>query len=170
MCRVCKMQCAGLHCIKLWHYPGHGDYGDIGTNSIHFRQQLSCYITPARHRSLGGHRYPEHSTLCKEQVMFDVSLESFYCSWQDYTETNVAARMPDIRKSISPNKEFDKNELRERLTPIQYQVTQEHHTEKWVRIYNQVQFIITIWPQKYWNMKKQIRNSQMRTKIKTNWL
>ena len=38
--------------------------------------------------------------------------------------------MPDIRKSISPNKEFDKNELRERLTPTQYQVTQEHHTEK----------------------------------------
>ena len=69
MCRVCKMQCAGLHCIKLWHYPGHGDYSDIGTNSIHFRQQLSCYITPARHRSLGGHRYPEHSTLCREQVM-----------------------------------------------------------------------------------------------------
>ena len=72
MCRVCKIQCAGLHCIKLWRYPGHGDYGDIaliGTNSIHFRQQLSCYITPARHRSLGGHRYPEHSTLCREQVM-----------------------------------------------------------------------------------------------------
>jgi len=38
--------------------------------------------------------------------------------------------MPDIRKSISPNKEFDKNELRERLTPTQYQVTQEHHTER----------------------------------------
>ena len=39
-------------------------------------------------------------------------------------------RMPDIRKSMSPNKEFDKNELRERLTPTQYQVTQEHHTER----------------------------------------
>ena len=39
--------------------------------------------------------------------------------------------MPDIRKSISPNKEFDKSELRERLTPTQYQVTQEHHTERW---------------------------------------
>jgi len=38
--------------------------------------------------------------------------------------------MPDIRKSISPNKEFDKSELRERLTPTQYQVTQEHHTER----------------------------------------
>lgn len=38
--------------------------------------------------------------------------------------------MPDIRKSMSPNKEFDKGELRERLTPTQYQVTQEHHTEK----------------------------------------
>jgi len=38
--------------------------------------------------------------------------------------------MPDIRKSMSPNKEFDKNELRERLTPTQYQVTQEHHTER----------------------------------------
>jgi len=38
--------------------------------------------------------------------------------------------MPDIRKSISPNKEFDKNELKERLTPTQYQVTQEHQTEK----------------------------------------
>ena len=38
--------------------------------------------------------------------------------------------MPDIRKSMSPNKEFDKSELRERLTPTQYQVTQEHHTEK----------------------------------------
>ena len=31
---------------------------------------------------------------------------------------------------MSPNKEFDKSELRERLTPTQYQVTQEHHTEK----------------------------------------
>ena len=40
------------------------------------------------------------------------------------------ANMPDIRKSISPKKEFDKSELRERLTPTQYQVTQEHHTEK----------------------------------------
>lgn len=39
-------------------------------------------------------------------------------------------RMPDIRKSMSPNKEFDKSELRERLTPTQYQVTQEHHTER----------------------------------------
>ena len=39
-------------------------------------------------------------------------------------------RMPDIRKSMSPNKEFDKNELRERLTPTQYQVTQEHQTER----------------------------------------
>jgi len=38
--------------------------------------------------------------------------------------------MPDIRTSISPNKEFDKNELRERLTPTQYQVTQEHQTER----------------------------------------
>jgi len=38
--------------------------------------------------------------------------------------------MPDIRKSITPNKEFDKNELRERLTPTQYQVTQEHQTER----------------------------------------
>lgn len=38
--------------------------------------------------------------------------------------------MPDIRKSLSPNKEFDKNELRERLTPTQYQVTQEHQTER----------------------------------------
>ena len=38
--------------------------------------------------------------------------------------------MPDIRKSISPKKEFDKSELRERLTPTQYQVTQEHQTEK----------------------------------------
>jgi len=38
--------------------------------------------------------------------------------------------MPDIRKSVSPNKEFDKSELRERLTPTQYQVTQEHQTEK----------------------------------------
>jgi len=38
--------------------------------------------------------------------------------------------MPDIRKSFSPNKEFDKNELKERLTPTQYQVTQEHQTEK----------------------------------------
>ena len=39
--------------------------------------------------------------------------------------------MPDIRTSISPNKEFDKNELRERLTPTQYQVTQEHQTERY---------------------------------------
>jgi len=38
--------------------------------------------------------------------------------------------MPDIRKSISPNKEFDKGELKARLTPTQYQVTQEHQTEK----------------------------------------
>eukprot|EP00092_Neocalanus_flemingeri_P045301 GFUD01050544.1.p1 GENE.GFUD01050544.1~~GFUD01050544.1.p1 ORF type:complete len:194 (+),score=35.71 GFUD01050544.1:254-835(+) len=38
--------------------------------------------------------------------------------------------MPDIRKSISPNMEFDKSELKERLTPTQYQVTQEHQTEK----------------------------------------
>jgi len=38
--------------------------------------------------------------------------------------------MPDIRNSISPKKEFDKSELRERLTPTQYQVTQEHQTEK----------------------------------------
>jgi len=38
--------------------------------------------------------------------------------------------MPDIRKSISPNKEFDKSELKARLTPTQYQVTQEHQTEK----------------------------------------
>ena len=40
--------------------------------------------------------------------------------------------MPDIRTSISPNKEFDKNELRERLTPTQYQVTQEHQTERYL--------------------------------------
>ena len=99
----------------------------IVTNSIHFRQQLSCYIT-ARHGSLGGRRYPEHSTLCREQVM--LVWRVFTAPGQDYAEMNVDARMPDIRKSISPNKEFDKNELRERLTPIQYQVTQEHHTEK----------------------------------------
>ena len=42
--------------------------------------------------------------------------------------------MPDIRKSKSPNKEFDKNELKERLTPTQYQVTQEHQTEKYFDI------------------------------------
>jgi len=38
--------------------------------------------------------------------------------------------MPDIRNSISPNKDFDKSELKARLTPTQYQVTQEHQTEK----------------------------------------
>ena len=40
--------------------------------------------------------------------------------------------MPDIRQSVSPtpNKEFDKVQLRERLTATQYQVTQEHQTEK----------------------------------------
>merc|ERR1711983_157897 len=41
-------------------------------------------------------------------------------------------RMPDIRKSVSPapTKEFDKAELKERLTVDQYRVTQEQHTEK----------------------------------------
>eukprot|EP00091_Calanus_sinicus_P004789 TRINITY_DN1512_c0_g1_i6.p1 TRINITY_DN1512_c0_g1~~TRINITY_DN1512_c0_g1_i6.p1 ORF type:complete len:227 (-),score=47.47 TRINITY_DN1512_c0_g1_i6:257-853(-) len=40
--------------------------------------------------------------------------------------------MPDIKKSTSPApaKEFDKAELKERLTTTQYQVTQEHQTEK----------------------------------------
>ena len=33
-------------------------------------------------------------------------------------------------KDDSPSIVFDKAELRERLTPTQYQVTQEHHTEK----------------------------------------
>ena len=35
-----------------------------------------------------------------------------------------------LRSPMVDEKEFDKNELRERLTPTQYQVTQEHHTEK----------------------------------------
>jgi len=38
--------------------------------------------------------------------------------------------MPGLRKPESPVREFDKTALRERLTPTQYQVTQEHQTEK----------------------------------------
>jgi len=38
--------------------------------------------------------------------------------------------MPDIKNSMSPSKEFDKAELKERLTVTQFQVTQEHHTER----------------------------------------
>merc|ERR1719190_359081 len=40
------------------------------------------------------------------------------------------AEMPGLRKPESPVKEFDKAELKERLTPTQYLVTQEHQTEK----------------------------------------
>jgi len=38
--------------------------------------------------------------------------------------------MPGLRKPESPVREFDKSELKERLTPTQYMVTQEQHTEK----------------------------------------
>lgn len=38
--------------------------------------------------------------------------------------------MPGLRKPDSPVKEFDKTELKERLTATQYQVTQEHQTER----------------------------------------
>jgi len=39
--------------------------------------------------------------------------------------------MPGVRKlTPSPVREFDKTELKERLTPTQYLVTQEHQTEK----------------------------------------
>merc|ERR1711971_298054 len=41
-----------------------------------------------------------------------------------------AVEMPGLRKPESPVKEFDKAELKERLTPTQYLVTQEHQTEK----------------------------------------
>merc|ERR1712032_5180 len=42
----------------------------------------------------------------------------------------AAVEMPGLRKPESPVKEFDKAELKERLTPTQYLVTQEHQTEK----------------------------------------
>merc|ERR1712203_701494 len=42
----------------------------------------------------------------------------------------AAVDMPGLRKPESPLKEFDKAELKERLTPTQYLVTQEHQTEK----------------------------------------
>merc|ERR1712037_908009 len=42
----------------------------------------------------------------------------------------AAVDMPGLRKPESPVKEFDKAELKERLTPTQYLVTQEHQTEK----------------------------------------
>jgi len=38
--------------------------------------------------------------------------------------------MPGLRKPESPVREFNKTELKERLTPTQYSVTQEHQTEK----------------------------------------
>jgi hypothetical protein len=38
-------------------------------------------------------------------------------------------RMP-AKEEESPTLLFDKSELRERLTLTQYQVTQEHHTER----------------------------------------
>jgi len=38
--------------------------------------------------------------------------------------------MPGLRKPESPVKEFDKAELKDRLTLTQYQVTQEHQTER----------------------------------------
>merc|ERR1712055_346132 len=42
----------------------------------------------------------------------------------------AAVDMPGLRKPESPVKEFDKAELKERLTLTQYLVTQEHQTEK----------------------------------------
>ena len=40
----------------------------------------------------------------------------------------VKAKMP--MKTEPPNVTFDKGELRERLTPVEYQVTQEKSTER----------------------------------------
>jgi len=40
------------------------------------------------------------------------------------------ARSPIPARSPGPFVKFDKDELRQRLTPIEYRVTQEHDTEK----------------------------------------
>ena len=39
--------------------------------------------------------------------------------------------MPPMKFDTSPNIKVDKEALRERLTPIEYQVTQEKMTERW---------------------------------------
>ncbi len=41
--------------------------------------------------------------------------------------------MNSNKASTAPNVVFDKAELKERLTPIEYQVTQEKSTERWAQ-------------------------------------
>ena len=111
----------------------------LGEFWMNFRSILSQFSVDFR-SIFGQFSVNFQSILCHFLVNFRAILGRFLVNFMlifgnvlvNFWSIFVRCRMP-INREKSPNIQVDKAALRERLTPVEYQVTQEKMTERWVK-------------------------------------